>query len=65
MGRTVKINTPRAQVEEVTSVLTPAPGVSLQQALADAQLQLPPDATIEIDEKANTATIRWFKRKAG
>jgi hypothetical protein len=53
-------NEPRARIEEVTSVLTPAPGVTLAQAIADAHLA--GFESIEIDVKNNRAVIRWYKR---
>lgn len=51
---------PRAQVYEVTSVLTAAPGVSIEEALAAARLQ--GYQALHVDRTTNTATILWFKK---
>ena len=56
------VNTPLVQIEEVSSVLTPAEGVSLDDAIRDAELA--GYRVIEIDRARNEARITWFKRGA-
>lgn len=55
------VNHQRVQIEEVTSVLKPAPGVTLDQALADAQLA--GYQALAVDQEKQEATITWFKRE--
>jgi hypothetical protein len=55
-----KVNNALAEIEEVTSVLTPADGFSVWQALADANLQ--GFEKIEIPKDAKCAYITWYKK---
>lgn len=57
----MNVNEPLAEIEEVTSVLTAADGVPIDQALADAGLSGYQDITI--NREANTATVTWFKKE--
>lgn len=54
--------TPRVQIEEATSTISPAPGISVYQALNDAQLA--GYRKIEVDVEKNSAVITWFKRES-
>lgn len=56
------INDEVVQLEEVTSILTPADGVTLDQSLADAALL--GYQVLDRDDENNRATITWFKRGA-
>lgn len=54
-----QVNVPLVEVEEVTSVLTPADGVSVYQALHDAALH----GWTRIEIIGNEALITWFKKE--
>lgn len=54
------INSDLVRLEEVTSVLSPSDGVSLEVAIADAELA--GYEVLEIDRANNTATITWYRR---
>lgn len=54
-------NREHVEIEEVTSILTPNPGITLDQALSDAQLL--GAKSIVIDRDNNQAIITWFKRE--
>lgn len=47
------------RIEEFTSLITPADGVSILQALLDAELAGFESITIHPD---NTATVLWFRK---
>jgi len=49
---------PVVEIEEITSVLTPAPGVSLDQALKDAKLT----GYKTLEKHGDHAVITWYKR---
>lgn len=55
----MKVNEPLVQIEEVTSILTPNSGVSVEQALSDAQI-LGADKIEIIDGQI---VVTWYKRK--
>lgn len=57
----MQANQGKVAIEEVSSVLTPAPGVSLDQAIADAELL--GYRVIKRDYESNQAVIVWFKRE--
>lgn len=50
----------RTKVEEVTALIVPAQGVSIEQALRDAQ---PECEKVEVRKKVNKALLTLFKRK--
>jgi hypothetical protein len=52
--------TPEVRIEEVSSILTPAEGVTLDQAIADAKLA--GFENIECAEDGSHAIITWYKR---
>lgn len=52
---------PTVEIEEVTSVLTPAPGVTIEAMLQDAQLQ--GYERIEIHE--DHVVVTWVRKKGG
>lgn len=54
----MNINEPRVEIEEVISVLRPAPGVSIEQAILDAHLE--GYSKLEVFE--DHAVITWFLR---
>ena len=54
------VNKGIVEIQEVKSILTAASGVTIAQALADAQIQ--GANRIEVDPIRNEATITWFKK---
>lgn len=55
----MNVNQPRVQIEEVTSVLAPADGVSVEQALKDANI----GGFEKVDILNGKIIVTWFKRK--
>lgn len=55
----MKAHEPRVQVEEVSSVLTPAPGVSVEQALADANIS----GADKIEIEGGNIVVTWYRRR--
>ncbi len=53
------LNKAPVEIEEVTSILTPAEGVTLERALKDANLS----GYDKLEVIGNEAHITWFKRK--
>jgi hypothetical protein len=49
---------PQVQIEEVTTTIVPAPGVSLEQAVADAQLI----GYQKLAVKDGKIIVTWFRR---
>lgn len=60
MPRLIKdnLNKPKVEIEECSSVLIPAPGVSIEEALEQACLSGYKNIRVE----NNTAHIVWFKK---
>lgn len=54
------VNEGYVEIEEVNSIIQAAPGISIYQAIHDAQLE--GFDSIEIDRSTNSAIVRWFKK---
>jgi hypothetical protein len=55
------VNKLPAEIYEITSILTPADGVPLDQAIRDAELA--GFQVLDIDYEKNVARIVWYKRQ--
>lgn len=54
------INQNKVQIEEISSILTPVDGISLDQVLIDAELA--GYQIMEVDRENNRIKVIWFKK---
>lgn len=57
----MSVNEGQVSIEEVTSIIEAVPGISIYQAIQDAQLE--GYNSIEVDRLTNSAIVRWFKKE--
>jgi hypothetical protein len=57
----MRLNEEFIGIEEIRSILVPAEGVSLEQAIADAELA--GFESVEVDQQQGVATIVWYRKK--